>query len=92
MKLEKKPKYYDIRVTNYLDSINLLKLNIVTHISLDHDLGTIMTGYDIAKYIEKMAYFKKINKIKWEIHSANPVGYRNIKIALENANKYWGLF
>jgi hypothetical protein len=58
-------------------------------ISFDHDLGEGPTGYDLAKVIEGMAFFNEIEPIKWEIHSANPVGRDNIRLAMESADKYW---
>ena len=51
-----------------------------------------MSGYDVAKYIEKMAYFDHYSKpISWQIHSANPVGRDNIIQAMTKAWKYWSL-
>lgn len=48
-------------------------------ISLDHDLGAEQTGYDVAKWIEEKVatdcnYFPPMIYV----HSANPVGRRNI--------------
>jgi len=55
-------------------AVSLIKLNKFDEISLDHDLGTGKTGYDLAKWLT-------VNK-KWpekvRVHSANPVGKRNI--------------
>jgi hypothetical protein len=62
----------------------------ITEISFDHDLGVGDTGYDVAKLIEEMAAHNIIKPIKWAIHSANPVGRRNIEMAMNNADKYWG--
>lgn len=57
-------------------------------ISFDHDLGTKLTGYDVAKEIEKAAWRGKLKKMpKWHIHSANPVGCDNIKKAMISAEK-----
>ena len=66
----------------------LILQGIVTHISLDHDLGTPETGYDLAKWIEEQAY-NGLYFISCECHSMNPVGAKNINLALQNANKYW---
>jgi hypothetical protein len=56
--------------------LKYLKQNRVTKISLDHDLGLeeAGTGYDVAKWIEEATYNKTLNKLNWNIHSANPVG------------------
>lgn len=59
------------------------------HISFDHDLGRNLSGYDLAKYIEKWAFHNLMNRITWEIHSANPVGRKSIEMAMKNADKYW---
>jgi hypothetical protein len=68
----------------------LIKSGEVEAISFDHDLGTLLTGYTVAKFIEKHAYIGDIPKIKyWEIHSANPVGRDNIVRAMNNADKFW---
>lgn len=43
-------------------------------IDLDHDLGGKKTGYDIAKWIVNSGY----QNIRFHVHSANPVGRKNI--------------
>ncbi len=59
-------------------------------ISFDHDLGGKYTGYDVAKLIEAGAFQGwLINPVKWEIHSQNPVGRENIKMAMNAADKFW---
>lgn len=62
----------------------------VAHLSLDHDLGKAdgETGYDILKMIERamnQVGFKPPESIK--LHTANPVGYHNMKLAVENIRK-----
>lgn len=61
----------------------------IEFISFDHDLGEDLTGYDVAKVIEShCAYGElKINRDMWAVHSANPVGRRNIKSAMQSAEK-----
>lgn len=58
-----------------------------THISFDHDLGKELTGYDLAKWIEKNA--DDIKPMTWDVHSANPVGRKNIEAAMCGAEKRW---
>jgi len=70
-------------------AIELLMTGKVEFISFDHDLGHGLTGYDVAKYIEECAFRGEIPPLKWRIHSANPVGRRNIQQAMLNAEKYW---
>ena len=84
------PKGY-IRLRSYIACKIFLTLFkwMVTAISFDHDLGTKKTGYDIAVMIEKMAYHKKIHRIAWEVHSANPVGRDRIISAMKSAERYW---
>lgn len=83
-------------VKNKSEAIPLLMSGDVTHVSFDHDLGEIHTGYDLAKDIEKWAfedyhnmYAWKFPKLTWDIHSANPVGRKNIEMAMRNAEKFW---
>ena len=59
-------------------------------ISFDHDLGLHYTGYDLAKRIEiDAAEGYLIYPITWEIHSANPVGRKNIEQAMRSAERFW---
>lgn len=79
----------EIWVKNYEDAVKHLKTGQVTEISLDHDLGTVKTGMDVAKFIEAAAFWKLIPKLLWKIHSQNPVGKKNMLLALQNADRYW---
>ncbi len=72
-------------------AINRLKDDTVTFISFDHDLGTKETGLDLANWIEKKAYHGNLSPLKWNVHSQNVVGARNIIRAMQNADKYWDL-
>lgn len=66
---------------SYEECICLLKENKVETISLDHDLGTKKTGYDVCLYmVENKIYPKEIY-----IHSANPVGQNNM---IQLLNRY----
>jgi hypothetical protein len=80
------------------EAIELLKTGKVEEISLDHDLGHShhdgfeeeKTGYTVAKFIEKGAIEGTLPHINWcYVHSQNPVGKENIKMALRNAYKAW---
>mgnify|MGYP006350909759 CR=1 FL=1 len=46
-------------------------------------------GYFVAKKVEALAFANEIPRIKWSIHSQNPVGRKNIEMAMKNADKYW---
>ena len=63
----------------------------ITFISFDHDLGTEKTGYDIAKEIEAQAQIG-IKPPDYEIHSANPVGRKNIMEAMVSAERLYNLY
>jgi len=73
------------------EAIDLLKSGKVKSISFDHDLGSPEngTGYDVSKYIEEQAFHNNINKLQWRVHSANPVGKRNIERCMQSAERFW---
>jgi hypothetical protein len=79
----------------WVKSYSVCKLLIVvfrdciTDISFDHDLGTEKDGNDIALLIERMAYEKKLKPLRWEVHSANPVGGREIEATMRSAERFW---
>lgn len=82
------PANFDIQVKTAKEAIDLIQSGKVTEISLDHDLGSEFTGYDVAKFIEQHAYNAGY-RFKTMIHTANPVGRKNILQALTNAENYW---
>lgn len=67
-----------IAAKTYKEAIEALKTCISYKskiiIDLDHDLGCKKTGYDVAKWIVASGY----TNIRFHIHSANPVGRKNI--------------
>ncbi len=71
------------------EAIEVMKGNNIREISFDHDLGEGMSGYDVAKWIEGMAYSDAIDKILWRVHSDNPVGRKNIETAMNRADSFW---
>ena len=66
-------------------AMDLVRTGLVEWISFDHDLGTELTGYSVAMLIEELVFMGDIRCPKWVIHSANPVGRTNIKMAMESA-------
>lgn len=86
------PEGFDMQVQTAEAAIALLATGQVQSISLDHDLGAAEagTGYDVALYIEAAAYQGTLPPLRWALHSANPVGVRAMRIALQNADQYWG--
>ena len=86
------PADFDKHVVDAIHAIRLLQTRKVTFISLDHDLGdrTIVgEGNDVAKFIEFAAYQNMIPRLEWAIHSQNPVGEKNMLVALQRADGYW---
>lgn len=86
--LREMPPEYTIWVKTAQEAIDILKTGKVVSASLDHDLGEGNgTGYDVAKFIEREA--ANLPPIKLQIHSCNPVGIQNMKVALQNAINIW---
>lgn len=85
---------YNVWTKTAAETIELLKTGLVTHISLDHDLGdpSAGTGYDVACFIEQQAFTNSIPRIVWNIHSANPVGVNNMTTALQRADTFWSQY
>lgn len=70
-------------------AISRLKSGDVQSISFDHDLGTVMTGYDVAKWIEERACLGVLPRIFWTVHSRNVRGAKVIRQAMLNADQFW---
>lgn len=83
------PQDFDIWLRTVDSVITALRVGGVTHLSLDHDLGEEKTGYDIAKFIEEAAYQKRLAPMTVVIHSANPVGRKNMLVAIKRAEMFW---
>ncbi len=75
------------------EAIQYISARNVSEVSLDHDLGAEddaeNSGYAVAKYIERAAYLGQIPRIRWSVHSANPVGRKNMEAALKKADSFW---
>lgn len=69
-------------------AMDLVKTGNVTFISFDHDLGTELSGYDVAMLIEELVFMGDIRCPKWAIHSANPVGRERIRMAMRSAERF----
>lgn len=59
--------------------------------SLDHDLGEEHTGYDCVNWMIEYGVEFGIdpNEILFNIHSANPVGTKRMKAAIESWKRYY---
>jgi hypothetical protein len=75
--------------TTYKQAISCLKSGRVKQISLDHDLGEGKTGYDVAVWVEEQAAKGKLKKMKWSVHSQNPIGRVRIEAAMRSAERFW---
>jgi hypothetical protein len=76
------------------EAIELLRSGEVDEISLDHDLGLTTpeserTGYDVLAWLEEAIGFGT-----WEhpvpvihVHSANPVGWRRMELAIASIQR-----
>jgi hypothetical protein len=79
----KTPNGFNWRVWDYNSTITLLKTGQVQEISLDHDLGEALTGYDIVCWIEEEIFFKRIPLPLIRVHSANPIGRERIQQVID---------
>ena len=65
----------------------IIAYGIPKHISFDHDLGdNAPTGYDLVKWLTENDMDNKfsIDNLDYYVHSANPVGKKNIEGLLDN--------
>jgi hypothetical protein len=89
---DKRPAYKDWTLAwSYERAIQLLESGEVAVISLDHDLGTKKTGYDVVCWIERNVFHnvKGFSPPKMYCHSANCPGHDKIKAAIERIEKEW---
>jgi hypothetical protein len=70
-----------ILVRTYQEARSLVDTGQITEVSLDHDLGTDETGYDVILWIERQVYFGQIRKPVIHIHTSNPAGRRKMELA-----------
>lgn len=77
---------------NVPDLMNFIKKHIPFEMSLDHDLGTDLTGYDFIKqYVDYCLDNFEYSFVKIYVHSQNPVGKKNIEEYWKNYLKSKGL-
>lgn len=80
---------WDAVVRTAEEAIALVAAGKVTFLSFDHDLGSALSGYDVAKKAEELAHSGAIPPIDYAIHSGNPVGAENIDRAMKAAWRFW---
>jgi len=72
----------------------ILRREFPEYISFDHDLGdNIPTGYDLAKWLVEQVMDKKFSfppNFAYHVHSANPVGKKNIEGYLDGFFRHAG--
>lgn len=78
-----------ILVTDVHETIQLLKTQKVTDLSLDHDLGNdgLGTGYSVLLWIEENVYTSNYIPPRIQIHTANTSARLRMELAVESINK-----
>jgi hypothetical protein len=71
------------------EAILFFQNKLIDEVSFDHDSGDGDDFIRVALWLEEMACFNQYHRVKWNIHSANPVGREALRMALESADRYW---
>ena len=92
--IRKGAKGNEIWVKTTEEAKPLLMTGNVISISLDGDLGIDddghdISGTDITKFIQELAYYNKIPRLQWAIHSDNYWKRKYMKMDLERADEFW---
>jgi len=61
----------------------------IDEISFDHDLGDQDRSIHVANYIEHLAKHDAHPRIKWSIHSQNPVGRDQLLMTMQKCDDFW---
>lgn len=80
------------RVYEPHQAIALLQSGLVTHISLDHDLGdddTIGTGYDVVLWIEENVVLNGFVPPHMTVHSANSSARQKMEAGIRQIRKFY---
>lgn len=75
------------RLLDKIDDISIRDSELI-EISFDHDLGGDDTTIPVVNLIEEIAAAGLKFGFKWHIHSANPVGRKNLELALKSIDRY----
>jgi len=73
-------------------TIGILEMGLVTHLSLDHDLGDdelIGTGYDVILWIEENVVLNDFKPPIIMIHSANPSARQKMEAGIKQIRKLY---
>ena len=76
-----------IRVATVKAAIYLLEGGNVEIISLDHDLGTKETGYDVILWIEREVAERGIIPPEIRVHSANAGAYKKMILGMDSIKR-----
>lgn len=72
------------------EALKYLQSGNVEYLSFDNDLGEgLKEGRHLAAWVEEQAYYKKLPKFAWAVHSTNPSGAKEIIQAMQNADRFW---
>jgi len=72
------------------ETIRYLSSSKVTHLSLDHDIGSFVeTGNDVLIWLEEQAYLGNFGVIPRviQIHTANPAAVKRMEQAVESIRR-----
>lgn len=81
-----------IRYTEFLIPFLDENWDRVEILSLDHDLTMPLTGYDVVKWIEEQVAGNRFCGFDIQIHSANPVGRRNMVAGISSIERMMSRF
>lgn len=68
------------------------KITSITEISFDHDLGGDDTTIPVVNHLEQLAYHIQITPCVMKIHSQNPVGRKNLQIAIDKIQSLFDVY
>jgi hypothetical protein len=68
----------------------LIKKGLVDFLSMDSTLGRGKEeSFELADWIEEMAYKGKITRFEWNVHASNGDAAKRLKVSLEGAERWW---
>lgn len=72
------------------EAIALLKSGVVTHVSLDHDLGDDEhgTGYDVILWLEEAVATRKFRPPHMVVHSANSSAREKMEAGIRSIERF----
>jgi len=83
------PEGYNVVAATVSEALAFLSTRRVQKISFDHDLGEGGEAYEVASVIEQAAHNGELDRLEWQVHSANPIGAERITAAMKSADRFW---